>query len=394
MRVGIYAPDLAPEEGGGHTYQGDIVDALGALRGSTAHELVAIGRPALPPTGWDEAHYLSLDLDVGRRVVKRLGRTLQAVRQGKGTQPRWRSDELFETSRLDLLWSITAGTPTRELPYVTTVLDLQHRRQPVFPEVYADGEWDKRERFFARELGAATVVVVGNATGQAEVEQFYGVPAERIRRLPHPTPGFALNEPADNDALRRYRLEPGYVFYPAQFWPHKNHVGLLQALAILRDEHQLVLQAVFAGSDKGNRRHVEWVTRSLGLEAQVRILGFVPRADLITLYRQAFALAYVTYFGPENLPPLEAFALGCPVIASDVPGSEEQLGDAALLAPPSSPRDIASALLALHGDPELRSGLVSRGRDRARAQTPETYAFAVLAVLDELQPVIATWRPA
>jgi hypothetical protein len=40
----------------------------------------------------------------------------------------------------------------------------------------------------------------------------------------------------------------------------------------------------------------------------VRFLGFVPRSDLVMLYRHAFALAYVTFFGPENLPPLEVRA--------------------------------------------------------------------------------------
>jgi glycosyltransferase involved in cell wall biosynthesis len=42
-------------------------------------------------------------------------------------------------------------------------------------------------------------------------------------------------------------------------------------------------------------------------------------------------LRYPSFFGAENLPPLEAFALGCPVIAADMPGAREQLGDAAIL---------------------------------------------------------------
>jgi glycosyltransferase involved in cell wall biosynthesis len=393
MRVGIYAPDLSPEDGGGHTFQQDIVDALAAVKSAATHQFVVIGRAAHPPTGWAQSEYLSLGLDVGRRVVKRVQRTMQAAREGHPRSPRWRSDELFSARKLDLLWLVTAGSPTRELPYVTTVLDLQHRRQPLFPEVSARGEWDAREQLFTRELRAAAMVIVGNRTGQAEVERFYGVMPDRIRQLPHPTPSFALNAGAgDTDALRRYGLEPGYVFYPAQFWAHKNHVAILEALALLRDEHQLTLTAVFAGADKGNRAHVEQVVRSLHLQEQVRTIGFVPRADLPTLYRQAFALAYMTYFGPENLPPLEAFALGCPVVASDVPGAGEQLGDAALLVNPAKPELLAAALVRLHADPGLRADLIERGRIRAQTQTPDRFVEGMLAILDELAPVVHTWR--
>jgi glycosyltransferase involved in cell wall biosynthesis len=399
VRVGIYAPDLRPEDGGGYTYQRDIVDALAAIRPETTHKFVVIGRAYDAPSGWDASNYLSLDLDAARRaegdkrVVRRLRRKLKAATGRTPTASRWPSDELFDQQALDLVWCVSAGAPTRELPYVTTVLDLQHRRQPMFPEVSAHGEWDERERFFSRELRAATMVIVGNATGQAEVEAFYGVLPERIRQLPHPTPAFALDDQlTDTDVVTRHRLDRGYVLYPAQFWAHKNHVGLLKAMAILRDKHGVALDAVFVGADKGNQAHVESVARSLNLQDQVKILGFVRRDDLVTLYRKAFALAYVTYFGPENLPPLEAFALGCPVVASDVPGAREQLGDAALFSPPSDADALAAALFALNADAELRQGFIARGLERARAQTPSTYATGLLGVLDELEPMVRTWR--
>ena len=81
------------------------------------------------------------------------------------------------------------------------------------------------------------------------------------------------------------------------------------------------------------------------MQKQIKILGFVKREELIALYENAMALVYATYFGPENLPPLEAFALGCPVIASSVPGSEEQIGDCALLFDPSDHSKLAEHIL-------------------------------------------------
>ena len=62
----------------------------------------------------------------------------------------------------------------------------------------------------------------------------------------------------------------------------------------------------------------------------------MKRPELIALYRHALALTFVSYFGPDNLPPLEAFALGCPVITSAIEGVDEQLGNAALYVNPDS----------------------------------------------------------
>jgi glycosyltransferase involved in cell wall biosynthesis len=91
---------------------------------------------------------------------------------------------------------------------------------------------------------------------------------------------------------------------------------------------------VFCGSDKGNESYIKQMAAELDLADQVKFLGFVPQEDLCSLYRNAFALTYVTFNGPNGLPPLEAFALGCPVVASKILG--EQLGDGALLVDLSS----------------------------------------------------------
>jgi glycosyltransferase involved in cell wall biosynthesis len=114
--------------------------------------------------------------------------------------------------------------------------------------------------------------------------------------------------------------------------------------------------------------------------------------DLVALYRNALALTYTTFFGPENLPPLEAFALGCAVVASAVNGSEEQLGDAALLVPPTDHVALGNAILHIHSDPGIRTRLIERGLQRAHRFTKADYVRGMVAILDELEPVIRTWR--
>jgi glycosyltransferase involved in cell wall biosynthesis len=129
----------------------------------------------------------------------------------------------------------------------------------------------------------------------------------------------------------------------------------------------------------------------LNLSTQVHFLGFVPREDLLSLYHNAFALTYLTFFGPENLPPLEAFALGCPVIASNVSGAQEQLGNAALLVDPKDPNQIALAIKSLHEDISLRYTLIQRGLERAHRWTGKDYVKGVFSILDEFEPIRRCW---
>jgi glycosyltransferase involved in cell wall biosynthesis len=150
---------------------------------------------------------------------------------------------------------------------------------------------------------------------------------------------------------------------------------------------------VLVGSDQGNRRHVERLAEDWGLRSQTHFLGFVTRPELVALYRKAAALTYPTFFGPENLPPLEAFALGCPVVASRVAGAEEQLGDAALLADPHVPDELAQAVAAVLRDPALRGELARRGQARAGRFTGDDFVRGVIRLIDEFESVRRCWGP-
>jgi glycosyltransferase involved in cell wall biosynthesis len=292
-----------------------------------------------------------------------------------------------------MIWCMSHGTAFFDIPYIATVWDLEHRVKPWFPEITAAGLWSDREQGFAQDLPRATYVVVGTEVGRREVERFYGVPGERVRILPHPTPRFALEAgpQVGTGAAQRHGLRPGYLLYPAQFWAHKNHVNLLLGLKLLKEREGLALELALVGSDKGNRAHVERVIGECGLEGQVQMLGFVSQEDLVWLYREALALSYMSFSGPENMPPLEAFALGCPVVASRIAGAEEQLGAAALLVDPRDPADIARGIKAVHDDARLREELRAKGLARARRWTGREFVRGVFALLDEFEPVRRAW---
>jgi glycosyltransferase involved in cell wall biosynthesis len=298
--------------------------------------------------------------------------------------------------KIDITWSLGLDCPFMDIPFIATVWDLIHRVQPYFPEVCVDGYWLQRESFYAETLRRATYIVTGTQVGKTEVERFYNVPPDRIKVIPFATPKFALEAPQCTDSdrihiLKKYSITQEYLFYPAQFWPHKNHIGLLLALKYLKDDYNISFSIVFAGSNQGNLTFIQQKVDEFSLSEQVKFLGFVSSEDLTLLYQNAFALTYVTFAGPDNLPPLEAFGLGCPVIASRVSGAEEQLGKAAMLVDPRKYKDIALAIRALKENPDLRQTFVERGLVRAVQWTGKDYIREICSILDEFAPIRRCW---
>jgi glycosyltransferase involved in cell wall biosynthesis len=396
MKVGVFLDEYVPQDGGAHTFQNEVFDLLIPLAVESQHEFVVIS---------SHAKEIALKL-VGTPLrllpLQRTGLQEKAVAFLARNWPnfrkliRWSSsfEKHARKEGIEFLWFLGPRPKEIDLPYMTIVYDLEHRMEPWFPELSRWGMWDIRERGFARHLARAYAIITGTEAGKAQIEKFYRIQSERIHILPHPTPSFVLEADGTESAElpKELGLKEGYLFYPAQFWAHKNHVNLLLALKELKDRHDLSIPLVLVGSDFGNQAYVEEQVRELGLEEQVHILGFVEQSELSALYKNALALVYVTFFGPENLPPLEAMALGTPVIASTVIGAEEQLGEAALLVEPTDPQDIAKAIKKLSTDKGLQKKLIARGRKRAAQWTVEDFVRGAFKILDDFEPIRRVWR--
>jgi glycosyltransferase involved in cell wall biosynthesis len=395
MHVGVFLDEnIRPVAGGGYTFVHDIVTAFIRHADESQHQFTLFCPPSFAASVKGTLPQNVTAVGMAKRGFA--GRAVSELRHASSLFAivwRWpcRLERLARSRRVDLMWFVGGAYDTLDLPYFTTVWDLQHRTHPWFPEVSNGGVWDHREVFFRRHLGRAAKVITGTKIGCDQLARFYGIPDERICVLPHPTPGFALNASAYQDRTSK-DMPKDFFFYPAQLWPHKNHVNLLKGYSLLKERRPSTPPLVFSGGDSGNLTVVKSVVTRLGLTHSVIFLGFVTVEELIGLYRNARALVYASFSGPENLPPLEAFAIGCPVAAAKVPGAVEQLEDAALFFDPADPNGIADALNRLVEDEHLRSSLIERGRRRALRWTGTEFVRAVFSALDEFAPICASWR--
>jgi glycosyltransferase involved in cell wall biosynthesis len=151
--------------------------------------------------------------------------------------------------------------------------------------------------------------------------------------------------------------------------PHKDNDSLIAALAeLVRREpsHDWQLRVVGSGGPDGAAWQ-PWreMAARLGVGDRVQFLGHKPLSEVAVLFRESCCLVYPSLFEGFGMPILEAMAMGCPVVTVRETAMPEVAGDAAILVPPRSPQEIASAVLSLYHDADRRRDLITRGAARA-----------------------------
>lgn len=272
------------------------------------------------------------------------------------------------------------------IPALGTVHDLMHRYERRFPEVSADGEYEAREFHFRETVRWAKGILVDSATGKRQLMESYGIDAARVFVLPYIAPPWIYDHDGSGDAAvaTKYSLPPKYFFYPAQFYRHKNHSNLIIALARLRAVHPDVRLVLVGAKERNAYDEVRSQVNELGLGENVLFPGYVDDREMAAFYSRARALVMPTYFGPTNIPQLEAFALGCPVATSRIYGIPEQVGDSALLFDPGSVDEIYTCLTRLWTDDALCASLAERGRKHAERWGPPQFQQRFREIVEAL----------
>ena len=386
MKIAVYQNDLPSAVGGAARFEQQVTAALLGTRDST-HEFVTTSRHPRPEQS------ICAHVALFQRPVLSKWRDRYRRLRRQSLPPVTQPGVALREAGVDLIYSPSPWLPLTGVPFVLTCWDLQHRVQPYFPEVSIVGwTWDQREAHYRDLLPRATTTIVGTTVGRREVEQFYGVHSDRIAVVP-----FAAFSHLESVLPARPDWAPTvpFVIYPAQFWPHKNHATLIMAIAELKRRNvniAVVCSGAPATSQAGTLGYMKQLAAETGIEDRCFFPGFIPDGELRWAYDHAVALAFPSLFGPDNLPPLEAFRLGCPVIASDIGGAREQLGNAALLLEPLDAVAFASGIESFAKDQALRNKYIEAGMALASQLTIEKYVSELLVVFDDLDVVFKCWR--
>jgi glycosyltransferase involved in cell wall biosynthesis len=248
------------------------------------------------------------------------------------------------------------------IPSIYEPYDLQHLHLPQFFTPLQSLDREVQYRTFCQQ--ACLVAAMTNWVKQDLIKQ-YALPPEKVVVVPRAPVLAAYPTPTQDDMLKiqqKFSLPESFIFYPAQTWAHKNHLNLLKALAILRDQFGLIVPLVLSGKQNEFFPKIENRIYQLQLAQQVQFLGFVTPLELQSLYQLSRAMIFPSKFEGGGLPLAEAFLVGTPVACSNATSLPDLAGNATLLFNPDQPLEMAAAIHRLWVDRFLREELITRGK--------------------------------
>lgn len=392
LRIGINARTFSVDEPGGAVQA--PIQMVRALSARDDTEIILFGHPSV------KQHCPDLPLDSTGYVVDS---QLYGMAWERAILPRRAS-----LAGVDVLLAPNGNGPLHETPYPTIVwlhetgaiqgksagLHRLYRRSTV-PRVVAKAdvvttnvEFSKAEIVESLSVDSDDVRVVHNgltdpyldAAKAGATAETPGLIQDGGDRTMTAGPSFTTETSRPLLGQLDTELPEQYVLYVGSHNPRKNIAGLIEAFAQLKRQTTLPHELVMAGpSPKRIFQQVD-VDASAERDAALTSVGFVSDAELRRLYESAACFAFPSLYEGFGIPPLEAMAMGTPVVASNTTALPEVCGDAAVLIDPHDTAAIRDGIERVLTNDVLAEDLVARGRTRAQQFTWETAASQMMDV--------------
>tara|TARA_B100000886_G_scaffold305661_1_gene237542 strand:- start:38504 stop:39739 length:1236 start_codon:yes stop_codon:yes gene_type:complete len=280
-------------------------------------------------------------------------------------------ENFLKKNEVDLVYFLSLSKKGLDLSlinFIVTIWDISHLDEPEFPEIREQSIASIRDKIIEPILKRSSAVIVDSNTSKKNISNRFHLNPEKLKVIHFEASNTIQNFHQNNFSnemqqkiLDKYLITNPYIYYPAQFWAHKNHSYILYAIKDLQERFDTKINVVFSGSDKGNLKYILDLAKELKISKSVNYLGFVESNEMPILYKNSIALVMPSYFGPTNIPPLEALTLSIPIIYADINGAREQLGNAAIFVNLSKPEELALAIYNLKNDADLKSNLIKNG---------------------------------
>jgi glycosyltransferase involved in cell wall biosynthesis len=384
MLVGVYIPGTLQTSGGAYSFISRTVDAIQDWEKTQSEIEILFLSSSGRDTTFVENGVSFKSVTIHKNMVQKLARRLLGkIRSTCGIYSfDFPITSAFEDLNLDFLWCLGPIDFIPSIPFATTIWDVEHRRTPYFPE-YLNGQWEYREQNNHSIIKRSAFVITGTSFTARLIEKYYEIEPERVCISPFPVQN-----------LQGFGMITGsksYFLYPAQFWPHKNHLNLIRGFALALKNSELDLKLILPGSDKGMLKAIKNEVENLGITKHVFFPGFVSDQELRKLYLECANLIYPSIFGPDNLPPLEGLAQGCNVYVAKIPGAQDVYGDYVGYFDPFDSDSISRVFLECSSQLSDKVAEIDNF-DSNLLCDPRYSVNEVMKKIKDLEPYIRTWK--
>jgi len=199
-------------------------------------------------------------------------------------------------------------------------------------------------------------IITVSEFSKGEISNYFKIPQEKFIVVYNgvDTSKFHPSNRGDSEA-------PKYILAVSSQNYHKNFQGLIQSFKEVKDELKDVNLHIVGGSNIQSFNHINFDIENLEKEKRILFLGRVNDDELIKAYQQASLFIFPSFYEGFGIPPIEAQACGCPVIASDKASMPEVLNNSVLYFNPLSPRELSNQIRYFFNNREIAEQLSEKG---------------------------------
>jgi len=198
-----------------------------------------------------------------------------------------------------------------EVQFVTNIWNTEVKKYYNLNE-FISGGYNYQNKIINYSVEKAFKIIVFTERNKKDLQEFYNCRPEKIV-IQNLTPNLPniYEKNKDKDYLKIFNglnlnSEFQWFFYPAQFWPHKNHKYLIDVMKDLIKKNNDKIGFIFCGPDKGNLNYIKETIKKENLAKNIKILGFISDDEIISIYKNCAAVVMPTLIGRSSLPLLES----------------------------------------------------------------------------------------
>jgi glycosyltransferase involved in cell wall biosynthesis len=293
---------------------------------------------------------------------------------------------LFAQFKIDCIFEVAQFYGWRsQYPTIAWFPDFQHR---FLKYNFSKYEFFKREIGFRAQVLFDREIMVSSNDSKIKCEQLYPTTKGRTHVVSFAVP----KSSSDNFEVARgiadkYGLPQRYVFMPNQFWIHKNHQLVIDALRILKGRGRSDIVVVASGGNVGSSKSISYQqlkeqVNLYQLSEQFRLIGFIPYDHLTPLMIASDALLNPSLFEGWSTTVEEARANGVPMILSDIQAHYEQAAGIARFFDRYSPESLASELASTPMAPPVDELALEKESDRRVSLFASSFAHVVKSAIN------------
>ncbi|MFW6015702.1 MAG: glycosyltransferase family 4 protein [bacterium] len=291
-----------------------------------------------------------------------------------------RTPKIIKENNINLYYSPNPeGMLNPRCPQIITVHDI-------IPILYPNS--NPRLKYYYRYvlpnlLKVSDFIIVPSKSTKEDLIRYYYLDSSKIKIVYQ---GYKkeifsiLDRDVINKVLSKYKIKNKYILCVGETRPYKNITKLIKAI---REVKVKDIELIVVGKINRLDKNLLKLPQELGISDRIKFLGFVPDEDLAALYNGANTFVFPSLYEGFGIPPLEALACGCPVIASDRASIPEVCGNAAIYINPNDEKDIARKIDNVCADAKIRQKMKSKGLLLSKKYSYENAAKDLIQIFKE-----------